>query len=163
MSKEAKKVQDYLHSIGFTSALVRLGHGTTELEVTGYYDPYKMLAILEKLADIGYKSDDVDGDFRETSYGLVADVTKVKVNESKSINESLKEKLTEDNDSESDNTYICAHCSKKIVNGKGHAEDCWTQETLKEDKLNYSPEMKVLKRAIKNIHVDSWEELRACN
>lgn len=90
MSKEAEKVQDYLHSIGFTSALVRLGHGTTELEVTGYYDPYKMLAILEKLANIGYKSDDVDGDFRETSYGLVADVTKVKVNESKSIKESIK-------------------------------------------------------------------------
>lgn len=69
--------------------------------------------------------------------------------------------LTEDNDSESDETYICAHCGKKIVNGKGHTEDCWTQETLKEDKLNYSPEMKILKRAIKNIHVDSWEELRA--
>ena len=40
--------------------------------------------------------------------------------------------MTEDNDSEADQTYICAHCGKKIVNGKGHAEDCWTQE-LKED------------------------------
>lgn len=40
--------------------------------------------------------------------------------------------MTEDNDSEADQTYICAHCGKKVVNGKGHAEDCWTQE-LKED------------------------------
>ncbi len=87
MSKEANKVQDYLHSIGFTSAVVRVSNGSTELEVTGYYDPYSMLAILEKLAKIGYKSDDVDGDFRETSYGLVADITKVNEDASKSINE----------------------------------------------------------------------------
>lgn len=78
----------------------------------------------------------------------------------KAINDN-RSGMTEDRDSEADKAYICAHCGKKIVNGKGHAEDCWTQEMLKEDKLNYSPEMKTLKRAIKNIHVDSWEELRA--
>lgn len=78
----------------------------------------------------------------------------------KAINDN-RAGMTEDKDDEADKAYICAHCGKKIVNGKGHAEDCWTQEMLKEDKLNYSPEMKTLKRAIKNIHVDSWEELRA--
>lgn len=78
----------------------------------------------------------------------------------KAINDN-RSGMTEDRDSEADKAYICAHCGKKIVNGKGHAEDCWTQETLKEDKLNYSPEMKILKRAIKNIQVDNWEELRA--
>lgn len=97
--------------------------------------------------------------FVTAGYDEVEDGEYFEANEGTS--KSLKEGLTEDNDSESDETYICAHCGKKIVNGKGHAEDCWTQETLKEDKLNYSPEMKTLKRAIKNIHVDSWEELRA--